>query len=276
MRRFTWVVVLFLSIPVIDDGYSQPLTAPAEDLYTRGDAERMIRSSEQTLAPVYAPLARQIIEDFGLAEKNGIGIDLGGGPGTLILELCKGTRMHWINADINPHFFPYFLNRAEKNGVGHRVSAIFADAHSLPFRDNFADVLVSRGCFFFWEDKPLAFSEIFRVLKPGGVAYVGRGMARDFPVDKAQAIREKQKDSSDLDYSPEQTANELRIALNEAGISDSNIEIARPPESSGIHYGVWVTIRKPSRISEMAAVGGGGSGDRLNLRRIFEVFCCDR
>ena len=163
----------------------------------------MIESGKGHLAPVYAPIAKQIVSDFDLSEKEGIGIDLGSGPGTLILELCKLTKnLHWINADINPHFFPRFFAEAEKAGMSGRVSAMFADAHALPFRDGYADAIVSRGCFFFWENKPQALAEVYRVLKPGGAAFVGRGMARHFPVDKAREIRSHQKGSKVLFVRP--------------------------------------------------------------------------
>ena len=75
------------------------------------NAGGIMAASRSTLAPVYAPLAEQLVSDFDLREKEGVGIDLGSGPGTLILELCRRTRMHWINADINPDVFPSFFKR---------------------------------------------------------------------------------------------------------------------------------------------------------------------
>jgi ubiquinone/menaquinone biosynthesis C-methylase UbiE len=45
----------------------------------------------------------------------------------------------------------------------------------MPFPDNFADLIVSRGSVFFWEDKVGAFEEIYRVLKPNGRTYIGGG-----------------------------------------------------------------------------------------------------
>ena len=152
----------------------------------------MIRASETTLAPVYGPLAEQIAAGFQLADKSGIGIDVGSGPGTLILELCRRTQLHWINADINPHFFGYFYEEAQRRGVGHRVSAVLADAQALPFRDDYADVIVSRGSFHIWPDKSRAFGEIYRVLKPGAVAYIGRGFSRNLSVETARKIRGRQ------------------------------------------------------------------------------------
>ena len=204
----------------------------------------MIKASRGALAPVYAPLAEQIVADFNLDKKTGIGIDLGSGPGTLIVELCKRTQLHWINTDINPHFFPYFYSRAEEYGFGHRVSAVFADAHALPFRDNYADIIVSRGSFHFWKDKVQAFSEIYRVLKPGAVAYIGRGFSRNLPVETAKKIRAKQRGK--MSYDVEKTANELRKIMDVLRIKEYRIHRPKPPGEK-VNYGVWVEFHKPER-----------------------------
>jgi len=205
-------------------------------------ALRMIRASRGTLAPVYAPLAEQIATDFNLQDKEGIGIDLGSGPGTLILELCERTRMHWINADINPHFFPHFYRQAQQRGFGHRVSAVYADARALPFRDNYADIIVSRGSFPFWQDKTRAFSEIYRVLKPGAVAYIGRGFSRNLPVASARKIRNKQ--GGKMKYNVDMASDELRQLMKTLKIKEWKIHRPNPPGSDNVNYGLWIEIHK--------------------------------
>lgn len=216
---------------------------PADEKYTEANALGMIRASRGTLAPVYAPLAEQIAMDFDLREKEGIGIDLGSGPGTLILELCRHTRLHWINADINPHFFPHFYKQAQQQGFGHRVSAVFADACALPFRDNYADIIVSRGSFPFWPDKKRAFGEIYRVLKPGAVAYIGRGFSRNLPVATAKKIRGKQ--GGKMKYNLDKAANELRQIMNTLQIKEWKIHRPSPPGSDNVNYGLWIEFHKP-------------------------------
>jgi ubiquinone/menaquinone biosynthesis C-methylase UbiE len=202
----------------------------------------MVNTSRNTLAPVYAPLAVQIVSDFDLSKKDGIGIDLGSGPGTLIIELCKRTRMHWINADIDPNYFSSFYELAKENGVDQQISAIFADAHNLPFKDNYADIIVSRGSYHFWEDKVTAFSEIYRVLKPGAVAYIGRGFARDFPVETAKKIRSKQ--GKKMKYNRNEKAEELENIMNELGIKEYRIDISKPPGGENVNYGIWIEFHK--------------------------------
>jgi SAM-dependent methyltransferase len=224
--------------------------SPSDEKYTEQDALRMIKASQGTLAPVYAPLAEQIVADFNLRNKEGIGIDLGSGPGTLILELCKRTtRLHWINADINPHFFPHFYKQAQQQGFGYRVSAVFADAGALPFRDNYADIIVSRGSFPFWQDKTRAFSEIYRVLKPGAVAYIGRGFSRNLPVATAGNIRAKQ--GKKMKYDVDKAAEQLREIMKELKIQEWRIHRPHPPGSDNINYGLWIEFHKsPNRLIE--------------------------
>ena len=214
----------------------------ADEKYIERKALGMIKASSRTLAPVYAPLAEQIVVDFNLQKKEGIGIDLGSGPGTLILELCERTRMHWINADINPHFFPHFYNEAQQRGCGHRVSAVFADACELPFRNNFADIIVSRGSFPFWHDKTSAFGEIYRVLKPGAVAYIGRGFSRNLPVATAKKIRGKQ--GRKMKYDLEKAAEELRQIMKTLQIKEWIIHRPNPPGSKNVNYGIWIEFHK--------------------------------
>jgi len=212
--------------------------------YTRANAERMIRAAEGGLAPVYAPLAEEIAERLSLADKDGVGIDLGSGPGTLIVELCRRTKLHWINADINPHFFPYFLAKAEAQGCGGRVSAIRADACEMPFRDDFADVVVSRGSLQFWPDLHVALSEVWRVLKPGGIAYIGRGLPERMPLETAKKLRANAGEGPK--YDPNQLEQQLRAAMQSLGIEKYVIYRPRRDNPEGVNYGVWLQFRKES------------------------------
>jgi len=205
----------------------------------------MIEASETTLRPVYGPLAEYVVEEFDLEERDGVGIDLGSGPGTLIVELCRRTEnLHWINADINPHFFPYFLDLAEQHGVAGRVSAIRADAARLPFRDEYAAVIVSRGSYHFWGDTAAGFSEVYRVLEPGGVAFIGRGLSPNLPPEVARQVRANQ--NKKMDYDPAQKAAELRKALDQAGIENYTVHTPEPEDAGDVNYGLWAEIHKPA------------------------------
>jgi len=204
-------------------------------------ALRMIKVSQGRLAPVYAPLAEHLVEDLDLKEKHGIGIDIGSGPGSLIIELSMRTHLHWINADINPHFFPHFFEQAKVAGLCGRVSAILADVHELPFHDNYADVVVSRGSFWLWSDKPQAFKEILRVLKPGGVAYIGRGFSDNLPLETAQHIRGSRGGPH---YDIDETIAELKTTMQLLSVREYDIIRPRKNNQANVNYGVWVIFHK--------------------------------
>jgi len=217
------------------------------DIEAKAYAERYYQTASTVHAPLYEPLAEQIVSDYNLAEKSGTGIDLGGGPGHLVVECAKKTPgMHWINVDINPHFFLYTRTLAEEADVGHRISTLRADAQKLPLKDGSADIVVSRGSFHLWNDKYQAFSEIYRVLKPGGTAFIGRGFSENLPVEVAARIRaQKREHGSVVTYDLDETAEELEAIMKTLEIDDYRVIIPQPPGSEGVRYGIWLEFHKP-------------------------------
>ncbi len=204
------------------------------------------KTSQNVLSPVYAPLAEWLVDRFQLVNQNGIGIDLGSGSGNLIIELAQRTpAMHWINADIEPKNFVLFFEKAKTAGVANRVSAQWADATHMPYRDNYADIVVSRGSFPFWGDLKAGFSEIQRILKPGGIAYIGRGFSENLPVEVARTIRDQQQKNKGFPkYNVDETESEITRIMNELGISSFQIHRPKPPGSEGVNYGIWVEWHK--------------------------------
>ena len=235
-----FAAVVILSVVSTSGRDERILHYPNYQRYTSEDASKMISSSTGTLADVYAPLAKYIVSKCDLSQAQGTGIDLGSGPGNLIIELCERTELHWINADINPCFFEHFYREAARRKLAHRISAIFADAHYLPFRDNYAEVIVSRGSYRFWADKARAFAEIHRVLRPGGMALIGRGFPPNLSVDKAARIRSYQKFSYDV----RKAGGELENIMKQLNIHDYEIIYPQPREQTTVNYGVWVFFRK--------------------------------
>ena len=63
----------------------------------------------------------------------------------------------------------------DEAGLTGRVIAVEGDAQDMPLRSNFADLVFSRGCIPFVPDQVQFLRECYRVLKPGGVGYVGHG-----------------------------------------------------------------------------------------------------
>lgn len=202
-------------------------------------------TAKKKLAPNYPYLAQFIVDRFNLQSNTGIGLDIGGGPGDLTIELCKrATSMYWIVADINPYYAHYFYERTIEYNLNDRATFIKADVHSLPFRDNYADVVVSRGSVQFWQDKEKAFTEILRVLKPGGAAMIGRGFSENLPLETAKAIRGHQGGKMPR-YKPAETARELELILQKLNVNDYEIQLPHA-EQNEVSYGFWILFKNPA------------------------------
>jgi SAM-dependent methyltransferase len=127
-------------------------------------------------APVYPALAEQLVADYGIT--TGVCVDIGGGCGSLSLALAPKTDLTCYVLDIDPYAVRLCNLLAEEQSLVGRVRGVEGDAMDLPFRDELADLVVSRGSIFFWPDQLQGVREAYRILKPGGVAYVGGGFSR--------------------------------------------------------------------------------------------------
>ena len=80
------------------------------------------------------------------------------------------------------------------------------------------------------------------MLKPGGVAFIGRGFPETLPLETARAIRAKQKN---LNYDPAQTAEQLHQIMRFLGIHGYTIHRPQVDPEGKIHFGVWLEFHKP-------------------------------
>ena len=143
------------------------------------------------LLPVYPLIAQQILDDYQIT--SGKCLDIGTGYGYLGIELAKITdlEMYFIDSD------PKALTQAKKNTVecelNNLIHFVEADSCALPFEDNFADLIISRGSLWFWKDQIKGLQEINRTLKPGGTAFVGGGLGRYTPPTMRKRLQGKKR-----------------------------------------------------------------------------------
>jgi ubiquinone/menaquinone biosynthesis C-methylase UbiE len=115
--------------------------------------------------------ARMLRECGGIRE--GVCIDVGCGTGNLDVELAKRSKLRIVGLDIDPDMKPLFDKRIREAGLQDRVRFVAGDAQQMPFPDDYADVIVSRGTLTFIPDIGKCLREVDRVLKPTGVAFLG-------------------------------------------------------------------------------------------------------
>jgi ubiquinone/menaquinone biosynthesis C-methylase UbiE len=137
---------------------------------------------------VYPVIARQIVERTGIT--SGFCIDLGGGPGMLGVCMAKITDLKVIIYDLMPECVELVPENSLEHGVSGQVEAVQGCAEDLKFDDNSIDLVVSRGSVFFWENQAKGLSEVYRVLRPGGWAYIGGGFGTIELLEEINKLRE--------------------------------------------------------------------------------------
>lgn len=154
--------------------------------------------AERFFAPIYPVIADAILEKTCMRE--GRLLDLGCGSGHLGFALLeKGAYAHAIFADANPEALEITERRAVERGFSDRIETSVQDACALDLPDESFDLIVSRGSMPFWEDQRAAFLGIYRLLAPGGWAYVGGGLGTKELGEsiKEQMAEARKKDGGD-------------------------------------------------------------------------------
>lgn len=225
------------------DGIRLPVDKSGQIAYT---PETFDIISNALFRNVYRLLARQIYGDYGI--NKGVCIDVGCGPCGLSIELAKITDLQFYALDIDPAVFPIATRRLNEARLLPRFSLVTGDAQDMPFKDNLADLIISRGSFLFWDNQVAGFREIYRVLKPGGVAFVGGGVGRFLPDEEAKRIGQELKR---LRYGPRfwgvivPSVAEMKDILEKAGVPTALYRIIEEQVAdSGCACEMWVEMRK--------------------------------
>jgi len=219
-----------------------PLQRPDYENYA-GPTDTGIQEVAKNRAIVYTRLAEYLVNRFDLSERAGIGIDIGGGPGDLVIKLAGMTRnFYWLNADIDMRYAPIFDADILEKNIAHRAGFIYSDACAMPFRENYADIVISRGSYQFWGDLETGLSEIRRILHPGGQAFIGRGVPPTMPEDEVRELTAK-KLIGGPKYDPDMDAARFRMLMGKMDIREFEV-IRHIPAESGLNYGVWLYFRK--------------------------------
>jgi len=177
------------------------------------------RIAREVFAPVYPVIAEQIRTQTGITQ--GICLDIGTGGGYLGIALAAITDLEFYLMDKSPEMQEIAWMNVAVSGLQNRVHTLCGDVHDIPRENGSIDLVISRGSLFFWEDKASAFAEIYRVLAPGGAAYIGGGMGTKELFDKIKVEMDKRRHDFSLDPQGERFADHrevYRLALAQAGI----------------------------------------------------------
>jgi ubiquinone/menaquinone biosynthesis C-methylase UbiE len=166
--------------------------------------------------------------------REGVAIDAGTGPAALSIAMAKITNLKIYAMDISPEILGVAKESIEIEGLKDRIEPVMGDVHQMPFEDDFANLIFSRGSMFFWKDLTTAFKEIYRVLMPGGFGYVGGGFG-SISVQKKVKDRIKKRGRF-YKNSPKIHVADLETAVRDAGVLNHTI--------INDESGLWVLFKK--------------------------------
>lgn len=193
--------------------------------------------AKNIFAPIYPIIAENILKETGIS--HGICIDIGTGPASLSIALGKISNLIFILLDSSEQMLNFAKDNIKEAGIKNRCILICGDVNKIPAGKNCIDLIISRGSVFFWDDLNTAFKEIYRVLSPGGMTYIGGGFGnKEFlELISSKKILEdpKWKNFRDKNLGPE---NKSRII---SAIENANVYRYRMIDND---TGLWAVIEK--------------------------------
>jgi SAM-dependent methyltransferase len=121
---------------------------------------------------VLGKMRKLLGQDLGRFER---ALEIGAGTGYFSLNLMQaGVIGHATCTDISPGMLETLDGNAAKLGLSERTETVACDAEGLPFEDASFDLVLGHAVLHHLPDLDQAFSEFFRVLRPGGMlAFAG-------------------------------------------------------------------------------------------------------
>ncbi|KAF1078852.1 Ubiquinone/menaquinone biosynthesis C-methyltransferase UbiE [Methanogenium sp. MK-MG] len=205
--------------------------------FDKKGARNMDEIAKTIFAPIYPVIAEKIIGKSGITK--GTCIDLGSGPASLAIAVAQQSDLSVIALDYSDDMHESASRNIKEAGLSERIRLLCGDVHAMPLDDDSADLIISRGSMFFWNDIHTAFREIYRVLKPGGMTYIGGGFGNKELRDEISATMIKKnpdwKEFNRKNISPE-NAERFQIMLDEIGVPKYEIILG--------DEGFWIVISK--------------------------------
>jgi SAM-dependent methyltransferase len=180
-------------------------------------------------------------------------VDLGSGDGGVGLELARMGRGTVLLVDADEETLQRAVEQAREADLRHRIGVARGQAEALPLRDDVAELVVSRGSVYFWDDPPAGLREVYRVLRPGATAMIGGGLGESYPQWARQEFTRRRHDSV-RSRGPEAYAEFKRVRhpetfrawAREAGLNGFEVigEGGRSPETPAAGLGIWLRFTK--------------------------------
>jgi SAM-dependent methyltransferase len=184
--------------------------------------------------PIQPFLTRQVEELYG--RRNGNILEIGPFSGLIFALVQKKVGQSFSIAAFPKAAIPMYRQEARKHGLEDRVRIIESDSSLMGIADDSVDLAIFRGALFFPSLFRVDFEAIYRVLRTGGIAFVGGGFGKHTPAEVVSKIGKR---------SEELNASMGRVRVSVESVREqvrlSNLEGKCEITTDG---GLWVVMKK--------------------------------
>ena len=184
---------------------------------------------------IYPYLARQIME--GYRQDRGKVLELGPFSGGISIALAGlHPELEITIAEESPEVLLYLRQEISASGLSEKISVKKTRLNDLNFDSSQFDLVIFRGAFFFLNENANLLREIFRVLKDGGLAFIGGGFGKETPRPLINEIADESRELNDRLGRLRVGVEELAALVKKSGLTDN----CRIEEQGGL----WLNIKK--------------------------------
>jgi SAM-dependent methyltransferase len=205
------------------------------------------------LPDYYETVARDVIAFCGCRDGR-VWVDLGSGAGGLGLALLKKLpKSTMVFFDPSTDALARALDDTRQRGFAARAIAVLGQAEAIPFPDMSVDVVVSRGSFYFWQDRAKGLREIYRILRPAGRAMIGGGLGSAYPewarkefIRRRRAAAADQGPAAAREFAAARNPETFRRLAMEADLPAFNVigEGGLDSNAPDTGMGIWLQFAK--------------------------------
>ena len=196
---------------------------------------KMLKDVNDLWSKIYPHLAAQVMEYYG--QSSGDVLELGPFAGGISVELARLHPGLKITLAAQESGMVDFL-RMEMEGAGldRKIELECCELDNLAFESSLFDLVIFMGAYFFLDEESRVLREIYRVLKEGGIAFVGGGYGKNTPQALIDEIANTSRDLNDQLGRRRVTVGEVESMVKRAGLSDH----ARIEKEGGL----WLVLNK--------------------------------
>jgi len=168
---FVFIVIIFilLALTVLMIGYPRmnlPHQPCDESMENLGLVQAFDRISQW---PGFKFIRRTFVRELRRFNPKGILVDVGCGPGYLIMRISKEIpNLKIVGVDISEEMIQKASDNLFSLGLSDRVEFREGDIGKMPFKDGTVDFIISTLSLHHWSDPKQSLNEMFRILKPKG------------------------------------------------------------------------------------------------------------